>query len=151
MMTPKFSLQNVLDIRHEKVERLEVELSKALAACQATEDLLLTLQEEHQHYLQALQSAQEGEINLLDLQLLRSTILMLDKQILATMHKLAEQRTAAEEKRIEVIKAKQDEETLEMLKQKRKDAFLEEQALAEARQQDDIYIARAFRNQQQGA
>jgi flagellar FliJ protein len=151
MMTPKFSLQNVLDLRHEKVERLEVELGKALAACKATEELLFTLQQEHQHYLQALHTAQQGEINLLDLQLLRSTILMLDKQILATMHKLAKQRTEAEEKRIEVVKAKQDEETLEILKQKRHDAFLEEQALAEQRVQDDIYIARAFRNQQQGA
>ena len=34
MSLPKFSLQNVLDIRHDKVELLEIELGKLLATHQ---------------------------------------------------------------------------------------------------------------------
>jgi hypothetical protein len=36
------------------------------------------------------------------------------------------------------------------LKKKRQEIYLAEQVQIEARAQDDIYIARAFRNQQQG-
>jgi hypothetical protein len=49
-----------------------------------------------------------------------------------------------------LVKAKQDEETLEILKKKRHEIYMAEQIQIEARAQDDIYIARAFRNQQQG-
>jgi flagellar biosynthesis chaperone FliJ len=49
------------------------------------------------------------------------------------------------------VAAKQSEETLEILKRKRYEVYLAEQLQIESRAQDDIYIAQAFRNQQQGA
>jgi flagellar biosynthesis chaperone FliJ len=56
-----------------------------------------------------------------------------------------------EDKRAELVAAKQSEETLEILKRKRHEVYLAEQLQIESRAQDDIYIAQAFRNQQQGA
>jgi hypothetical protein len=40
---------------------------------------------------------------------------------------------------------------LEILKRKRHEVYTAEQVQIEAHAQDDIYIAQAFRNQQQGA
>jgi flagellar biosynthesis chaperone FliJ len=64
---------------------------------------------------------------------------------------LAQQKQAVEDKRAELVAAKQSEETLEILKRKRHEVYLAEQLQIESRAQDDIYIAQAFRNQQQGA
>ena len=44
-MSPKFSLQNVLDLRHGKVELLEIELGKLLSVHRETQTLFSSLQE----------------------------------------------------------------------------------------------------------
>lgn len=150
MTTPKFSLQNVLDIRHDKVERLEIKLSNLLAACQKTEILLLSFKESQIFYMERLNTIQSGEIDLVEMNFLRSNILLLDERIRIVSLELARQKQDVEEKRTELIKAKQGEETLEILKKKRNEVYLEEQVQIEARIQDDIYIARAFRNRQLG-
>jgi flagellar export protein FliJ len=149
-MAPKFSLQNVLDIRHGKVELLEVELGKLLATCQETEVLLMSLQESQAGLLEQLNATQSGEIDLFEMNLLRSNILYLNERIESVTLELARQKREVEGKRAELVKAKQDEETLEILKQKRYEVYLAEQVQIEARAQDDIYIAQAFRHQQQG-
>ena len=67
------------------------------------------------------------------------------------MIELKKQAKEIEEKRTYLVQAKQSEETLEILKRKRHEIYTAEQIQIEAQVQDDIYIARAFRNQQQGA
>ena len=83
--------------------------------------------------------------------LLRLNILQVAKHIEMVQLELKKQIKAIDVKRNDVIKAKQSEETLETLKRNRYDVYLAEQVHIEAQAQDDIYIARAFRNQQQGA
>lgn len=150
-MQPKFSLQNVLDIRHGKVELLEIDLGKLLSLYQKTETLLLTLKEEQAGLLELLHAAQSGEIDLFKISALRSNISFINERIEDAMLELARQNREIAEKRVELVKAKQDEETLEILKKKRHETYLAEQVQIEARAQDDIYIAQAFRNQQLGA
>lgn len=150
-MAPKFSLQNVLDVRHGKVELLEIELSKLLAAQQETEMRLVSLQEFQRDLLDQLKDAQLGEIDLSRISLLRLNILQVNTYIESVSLELARQNHDVKEKRAELVKAKQSEETLEILKRKRHEVYLAEQVQIEARAQDDIYIAQAFRNQQQGA
>lgn len=150
-MTPKFSLQNVLDIRHGKVELLEIELGKLLIAYQKTQALLLSLQEYQVSLWDELSAAQIGEIDLFNIQLMRSNILQVNKRIEGTALELAKQDQEVKDKRNELVKAKQSEETLKILKQNRQEVYLAEQVQIESRAQDDIYIARAFRNQHQGA
>jgi flagellar export protein FliJ len=150
-MAPKFSLQNVLDVRHGKVELLEIELGKLLAAQQRTETLLLSLKESQISLWEQLSAAQLGEIDLVEMRLIRSNILQVNKRIESAALELARQNQEVKEKRAEMVKAKQSEETLKILKQNRYEVYLAEQVRIEARAQDDIYIAQAFRNQRLGA
>jgi flagellar export protein FliJ len=149
-MAPKFSLQNVLDIRHGKVELLQIELGKLLAAQQETESRLLALQEFQRELLNQLSMAQLGEMDLVKINLLRLNVLQAGAYIESLTLELAQQKQAVEDKRAELVAAKQSEETLEILKRKRHEVYLAEQIQIESRAQDDIYIAQAFRNQQQG-
>lgn len=150
-MAPKFSLQNVLDIRHGKVELLQIELGKLLSAQQETESRLLALQEFQRELLNQLSTAQLGEMDLVKINLLRLNVLQAGAYIESLTLELAKQKQAVEDKRAELVSAKQSEETLEILKRKRHEVYLAEQLQIESRAQDDIYIAQAFRNQQQGA
>jgi flagellar export protein FliJ len=150
-MSPKFSLQNVLDLRHGKVELLEIELGKLLAAHQETQSLLAALQEYQAAILDQLGVTQSGEIDLIMMNLLRLNILQIGKHIEVVLLELKKQDREIEIKRIEMIKARQSEETLETLKRNRYEIYLAEQVQIESQAQDDIYIARAFRNQQLGA
>ncbi len=150
-MAPKFSLQNVLDLRHGKVELLEGELAKLLSARQKMEDLLLYLRLKLTELFDQLSKAQTGEMDLFKINVLHANILHLNQRIESVEIELAQQNQAVEAKRGELVRAKQDEETLEILKKKRLEVYEAEQVQIELRAQDDIYIARAFRNQQQGA
>ena len=150
MMSPKFSLQNVLDLRHGKVELYEIELGKLLAIRQETENLLNSLWEYHTLLLEQLSEAQSGDVDLVNSNLLRLNALQVGKHIDTVIIELKKQDMAIETKRNELVQAKQSEETLKILKQKRHEVYVAEQNQIEAQVQDDIYIARAFRNQQQG-
>jgi flagellar biosynthesis chaperone FliJ len=141
-MTLKFSLQSVLDIRHGKVELLEIELSKLLIAQQQTEVLLMSLQEFQINLLDQLTSAQSGEIDLFKIGSLRLNILDITRRFEIVAAELEKQNLA------DLVTAKQAEETLEILKRNRHEVYLAEQVQVEAREQDDIYIAQAFRNTQ---
>jgi flagellar export protein FliJ len=150
-MSPKFSLQNVLDLRHGKVELLEIELGKLLSTHQETQSLFTSLQEYQASLLDQLSVTQSGEIDLVKMNLLRLNIIQVGKHIEMVLLELKKQIRAIEVKRNEVIKARQSEETLETLKRNRHEVYRAEQVQIETQAQDDIYIARAFRNQQQGA
>ena len=150
-MAPKFSLQNVLDVRHGKVELLQIEFSKLLAAQQETEMKLSSLREFQRSLLEQLKDAQLGEMDLSKISLLRLNIVQVNTYIENVSLDLARINRVVQEKKTELIKAKQSEETLEILKRKRHEVYLAEQVQIESRAQDDIYIVQAFRNQQQGA
>lgn len=150
-MAPKFSLQNVLDVRHRSVELHEIELGKLITAQQQLEMQLQSLREFRENLLDELNTAQSGDIDLVRSNLIRLNILQINTYMENTTIQLAKLTTQLQEKRNELVKAKQSEETLEILKRKRHEVYLAEQVEREARMQDDIYIARAFRNQQQGA
>ncbi len=150
-MPPKFSLQNVLDIRTSKVEGLEVELGKLLAAKQEMEDRLAALYAARTDLLERLFEEQQGEMDLFNLSMLRANIVATDERIRLLMKSLAEQEIKINQKREEIVLAKQEEEMLVILKNKQHDVFMKEQADKEAKQQDDIYISQAFRQRQEEA
>ena len=150
-MAPKFSLQNVLDLRHGKVELLEIELGKLHAIHQETQNLYASLEQYQNSLLNELSAAQTGEIDLVKINLLRLNALQINKHIEIVALELKKQARVIEEKRTELIQATQSDETLEILKRNRHEVYTAEQIQIEAHAQDDIYIAQAFRNQQQGA
>ncbi len=148
-MTLKFSLQNVLDIRHTRVEVLEIELGKLLTAYQETQSLLMSMQEYQSDLFNQLTEAQSGEIDIFKISLLRVNIVQVNKHIENLTKELVRQELEINNKRHALVLARQSEETLEILKRNRYEIYMTEQVQIEARAQDDIYIAQAFRNTQQ--
>jgi len=150
MVSQKFSLQNVLDIRHKKVEMLEVELGNLLMLQQETEKFLKSLHKYQAILHEKMIETQTGEIDLVELGLLQMNSAQINKHIEAVNIQLKKQEMDVEVKRAHLIEARQSEETLEILKRKRHDLYVAEQVHIESQTQDDIYIARAFRNQNIG-
>ena len=145
-MPPTFSLQNVLDIRHDLVEALEVELGRLLQLKVSQQSLLDHYLELQSDLMVKLAAAQTGELDLFHLRMLQENILSIDNLITSAREKLFKIITAVENKQAEVIKARQNEETLATLKNKRLEIYNAELAQYEAHVQDDIYISQAFRN-----
>ena len=144
-MAPRFNLQNVLDIRHSKVEGLEIELSELMVKQLRAEENLDILQQRRTALMLRLSQAQQGELDLVKIQLLHADLLQTGELIVQAAEALNKAIQAADAKRKELVQARQDEETLQILKRKRIEVYNQEQAQIEARAQDDIYIARAFR------
>lgn len=140
----------MLDIRHEKVEALEVELGKLLILQQETQRFMKSLQKYQANLHDRLIEAQMGDLDLMELNLLRMNVTEINKHIDAVNLQLKKQEMDIEAKRAKLIEAKQSEETLAILKRKRHEVYVAEQVHIEAQTQDDIYIARAFRNQHIG-
>lgn len=143
-MAPKFNLQNVLDIRHSRVEALEIELARMLSIQLKLESQLLLMREYQMGLMAQLTRMQQGDLDLVSVNLVRYNILQGDDRIRTAKRELAVHQRLVEEKRHELVEAKQSEETLKILKQKGIEAYNAEMQLKEAKAQDDIYIARAF-------
>ena len=148
-MPPIFNLQSVLDVRHTRVEALEIEFGKMLALQQEAQKFFDTLLLAQADLHDQLAAAQIGELDLVQISALRSNILQNDERIKRVREELEKLNQMVDAKRSEMIEARQDEETLQILKRKRIDLFNAEEALRESRIQDDIYIAQAFRLRQQ--
>ena len=61
-MPPKFSLQNVLDYRHSKVEKLEVVLGRLHHQLQTAKEQLAAMEQEKQHLMEELGTYQNGNL-----------------------------------------------------------------------------------------
>ncbi|MBN1536741.1 MAG: flagellar export protein FliJ [Anaerolineales bacterium] len=144
-MPPKFSLQPVLDYRHNRVEILEVELSRLLQTQQRGLTILEALHDSRGRIITQLKDGQQGDIDLFLISRLRSSLNNINERITKQETYLIELDYQVQEKRNEVISAKQDDEALQTLKEREIERYMTEQAKKENRLQDDIYISRAFR------
>lgn len=150
-MPPRFSLQPVLDFRHSRLEALEVELGRLLAAHQRSRASLETLRAAQNSLFDQLLRQQMGEIDLVKIDQLRANLKVVQQGITERKAELEELARQIRDKRAEVVEAKQDEEILETLKSKEAERYLAEQDHKELRRQDDIYIAQAYRRLQDNA
>jgi flagellar FliJ protein len=144
-MPPKFSLQPVLDYRHNRVEVLEVELGRLLQTQKRGQTILEALQDSRGRIINQLKDGQQGDIDLFLVSRLRSSLNNINERITQQETYLVELNFQVQEKRQEVISAKQDDEALQTLKDREIERYMTEQAQKENRLQDDIYISRAFR------
>jgi flagellar export protein FliJ len=145
-MPPKFSLQPVLEYRHNHVEVLEVELGRIVHLHQEADQLLAFLKLRQATLSEELCASQkEGEIDLEKIGQLRNLLRRLAGRLEQQHLRLAELIHAEEAKRTELVNAKQDEEALETLKDKEVVRFRAKVAREENRLQDDIYISQAYR------
>jgi flagellar export protein FliJ len=145
-MSPKFSLQPVLDYRHSHVEVLEVELGQIVHQHQEANETLFGMEEHQGRLTKELTSSQrEGELDLEKVGQLRITLRSLAGRIEQQKQRIEELMRAEESKRTDLVQAKQDEEALATLKERETERFQEKEHQEENRLQDDIYIARAYR------
>jgi len=147
-MPPKFSLQTVLDVRHIRVEGLEIELGDLLTAQQEALVMLASLHSNLRGVFAMLHQAQSGELDLFAINHLHANVRDLQARIAQVEAALRILEEKIENKRNELVSAKQAEETLQTLKKKEIDRYKTELALYENKQQDDVYISQGFRNKQ---
>jgi flagellar biosynthesis chaperone FliJ len=88
---------------------------------------------------------QVGDVDLFMLSRLRSNLQMVNQRIAEQEARLAELARQIAEKQEEIVLAKQDAEALYKLKEHEIERYRKEEVQRENRLQDDIYIARAFR------
>jgi flagellar export protein FliJ len=150
-MAPTFALQNVLNLRHDRVELLEVQLGRLVKLQLEAQNFLQGLIQARSVLVEKLSAAQSGEMDLFEITMLRANLQNADSQIELVERELARITNEVNAKRIQVIKAKQEEETLQILKRKGIEVFNAEQNRLETKNQDDIYIAQAFRQRGQEA
>jgi len=144
-MPPAFSLQSVLDVRHSRVEALEIELGKLIQLQVNAQNLLNDFLHMLTELMDRLTAAQSGEVDLFAASVLRSNILTVNKQREIVEKELALLEVEIARKRAELITARQEEETLHILNRKRIEAYNAELNRIDAALQDDIYIAQSFR------
>jgi len=144
-MPPKFTLQPVLDYRHNKVELLEVELGRLLQSEQQAQAFLLALEASRARILEQMNENQHGELDLFVLTRLRASLQVVNARIAQQENVLRELADKVRIKRDEMVAARQEEEALVILKNRELQRYAEEQKKADERLQDDIYIAQAHR------
>ncbi len=144
-MSPKFSLQPVLDYRETRVEILEIELGRLVQSQQRGKTFLEALQSSRSRLLDEMGKQQVGDMDLFMLSRLRSNLQMVNQRIAEQEARLAELAQQIAEKQEQIVIAKQDAEALNKLKEHELERFRKEESQRENRLQDDIYISRAFR------
>ena len=144
-MAPKFGLQSVLDFRHSRVEALELDFSKLHEAFQQGMRMQVECHQNLDGIYIRLQQEQNGDMDLFAIQHLRQDALAFKKQLDQIGEALAMLEGRIEEKRKEIVAARQAEETLNTLKNKESERWHAEQVVIEGKQQDNVYIAQAFR------
>jgi flagellar export protein FliJ len=145
-MPPKFSLQTVLDVRHTRVETLEIELGGLLSAQKEGKEMLAALQTNLSEIFTSLQEAQSGELDLFKIEHLRANIKETQIRIAQVEEALTILEGRIVDKQKELVVARQAEETLKTIKTKENERFKFEMTRAENKQQDDVYISQAYRN-----
>jgi flagellar export protein FliJ len=147
-MPPKFSLQPVLDYRHNLVEALEIELGSLLNTKMESQRTLEALEKSASRLNHALYKEQTGDMDLFTITQIRANIQATRRHILKQLELLAVLEQQIEAKRLELVEAKQDEEALDTLRVKELEKHKLELNQQELRLQDDIYVAQAFRRLQ---
>lgn len=143
-MPPKFSLQTVLDVRHNRAETLEIEFGKLLNRERRIFQEIEKLDNNKTDVMAKLQEQMSGEMDLFNVAHLRSNIIQLTKLIDGYHEALANLQIEIEGKRRQLIAARQAEETLDILKRKEIKRFKDAEVVRENKELDDIYISRNF-------
>ena len=146
-----------MDVRHSRVEALEIALGKLLAEERFGRARHEQLRSQHGQLLQQLQNAmftdqnpgKAAEVDMVLSGFLRSSLKANEAETARVQVILNELARQINTRRTELINAHQAEEVLVTLKRKQDELFLNEQKVKEASLQDDVYIAQSFRQRKQ--
>jgi|WetSurMetagenome_2_1015567.scaffolds.fasta_scaffold222248_2 flagellar export protein FliJ len=144
-MTPKFSMQTILDYHHSRVDLLELELSQLLQTKREILGALDSLFTDLDRLYQELTNFQMGEMDLKFISQSRFNIKKTQTNIEKHKEQLVVVDKAIETKQKEIIQARQDEAVFDKLKEKEMGRFEEKIKRQENILQADIYITQAYR------
>lgn len=144
-MPPKFSLQTVLDVRHSKVESIEIEMGRMIQQRSQKESYLEACYNAQDKLYETLHLHMIGDMDLFVISHLRMNINQVGDQIKATSQQIADLSALIEQTRLALVEAKKEEEALSILKNKEYDRYLDEEKEKEKRMVDDVYISQGFR------
>lgn len=150
-MVPKFSLQTVLDVRHSKVESLEIDLGRLNQEKVEKENYMHALMNSQDELYSTLHVHMTGDMDLFIINHMRANINQISNQITATSQSILELEQRIHAKRLALIEAKKEEESLNVLKNKEVERFHEEEKEKEKRYMDDVYISQGFRQRRSEA
>ena len=138
-MAFKYSLAPLLKIRENVRAEKQAELNKAYEAARIVEDELERVRSEYAHSLeQGFRAAQQEQIDVnYLLNLRRHQAYLITQQEHATKQ-LEEIRQEIERRRIALMEADREVKVLEKLREKMKAKHLQEEALADQKQMDEI-------------
>lgn len=147
----KFSLQSVLDLRHSRLEAIELAMAQAQAARTQQAAALAALDAKHTTLLDDLRQLQTRRtLDLGALAFTRNTLARTEHEIRDQRVRLAEAEARVEKVREALVIAKQDEETLITLKEKAEEVEAREQNRKAENEVDDLNISRAYRKLRAG-
>lgn len=148
-MSPEFSLQPLLNYRHNKVEAMEIQLARLIVEHRQAYNLRQAVQQGRNELLEdmRLEKKKTGPLDLDALTQLTHNLKMLDRRIAEQDDKVAALQHQIEDQRRLLVEARQEEEALTLLRRKELDRFRAELNRCENAQRDDIYLAPAFHPQ----
>ncbi|MGQ0602585.1 MAG: flagellar export protein FliJ [Anaerolineales bacterium] len=148
-MSPEFSLQPLLNYRHNKVEAMEIQLARLIVEHRQAYNLRQAVQQGRNELLEdmRLEKKKTGPLDLDALTQLTHNLKMLDRRIAEQDDKVAALHNQIEDQRRLLVEARQEEEALSILRRKELDRFRAELNRRENAERDDIYIAPAFQRQ----
>ncbi len=147
----KFSLQSVLDLRHSRLEAIELAMAQAQAARTQQAAALAALETKHTTLLDDLRQLQTRRtLDLGALAFTRNTLARTEHEIRDQRIRLAEAEARVTKVREALVAAKQDEETLITLKEKAEEVETREQNRKAENEVDDLNISRAYRKLRAG-
>ena len=138
-MSFKYRLAPLLKIREHVRAEKQAELNKAHEAARLVEEELERVRGEYAHSMeQGLQAAQQEEIDVNYLLGLRRHQFYLISQQELAIRQLEEIKQEIEHRRIALMEADRQVKVLEKLRDKMKAKYLQEEALADLKQMDEI-------------
>lgn len=144
-MSPRFTLQSVLDYHHNRVELLEMELGRLRHEAHEVQLQIDYCRGRRQGLFDEARQQQNNFMDMDAVLRMRQHIQQVERKLAQHEHAHADltQQIAAQLEK--VVAARQDEATLKKLKDKELEAYLAELARREDAQRDDIYISQAYR------
>ncbi|MBW2123641.1 MAG: flagellar export protein FliJ [Deltaproteobacteria bacterium] len=138
----RFNLQQVLDFRRQREEKMELELAEARRVMEREQERLAFFRDRQAHYQRELAERQKQGMETAETALYSAYIRFLREKIEWQMEAVETARKQVETKKEEVLAARMDRKVLDRLRSRRHRAFLEDTRREETRRLDEVALGR---------
>lgn len=133
-----FSLESVLRYRKSIEDDVKRDLSALGKILTDTEEILVSLQDEHGRSVKELELMQKGGISLTELEMYRNFQKNLKEKIQSQKEQLKKVKIDWENKMDELVDASKEKRVLEVLKEKKAEAYRYDFAKSDQKEMDEV-------------